>query len=101
VSVLLPRSAAVGLSRAREAATSCSKSTTTGAAWRKRRALWARTATRSAILLCAVAEPLQPLQDAVVRVAAGEQTAAAACRDLISAEACSASLAKWNSAHLF
>jgi hypothetical protein len=35
-----------------------------------------------------------------VRVAAGVQTAAASCRDLISAEACSASLAEWNAAHL-
>jgi hypothetical protein len=35
-----------------------------------------------------------------VRVAAGVQTAATSCRDLISAEACSASLAEWNAAHL-
>jgi WD40 repeat protein len=48
----------------------------------------------------AVAEPLPPLQDAVVRVAAGEQTAAAACRVLISADACSVSFAEWNAAHL-
>jgi hypothetical protein len=32
----------------------------------------------------AVSEPLPPLQDAVVRVAAGQMTAAAACRELIS-----------------
>jgi WD domain, G-beta repeat len=48
----------------------------------------------------AVAEPLPPLQDAVVRVATGEQTAAAACRELISADACSASLAEWSAGHL-
>jgi hypothetical protein len=48
----------------------------------------------------AIPEPLPPLQDAVVRVAAGVLTAAAACRDLISADACSASLAEWSAGHL-
>jgi hypothetical protein len=47
----------------------------------------------------AIAEQLSPLQDSVVRVAAGEQTAAVACRDLISAEACSVSLAECAAAH--
>jgi hypothetical protein len=47
-----------------------------------------------------VAEPLPPLQDAVVRVAAGALTAAAACRELISADACSVSLAEWSAGHL-
>jgi hypothetical protein len=57
----------------------------------------AATAAASAL---AVAEPLPPLQNAVVRVAAGEQTAAAACRELISADACSVSLAEWSAGHL-
>jgi hypothetical protein len=55
--------------------------------------------TAAAVSALAVAEPLPPLQNAVVRVAAGEQTAAAACRDLISAEACSVSLAECAAAH--
>jgi hypothetical protein len=48
----------------------------------------------------AIAVPLPPLPDAVVRVAAGERTAAVACRELISAAACSASLAEWSAGHL-
>jgi hypothetical protein len=47
-----------------------------------------------------VADSLPRLQDAVVRVAAGEQTATAACRDLISADSCSSSLAEWSAGHL-
>jgi WD domain, G-beta repeat len=45
-------------------------------------------------------EPLPPLQNAVVRVAAGDLRASAACRELICADACSVSLAEWNAAHL-
>jgi hypothetical protein len=48
----------------------------------------------------AITEPLPPLQDAVVRVAAGQMTAADACRELISAETCSVSLAEWSAGHL-
>jgi hypothetical protein len=48
----------------------------------------------------AITDSLPPLQNAVVRVAAGTLTAAAACRDLISAGVCSESLAEWNAAHL-
>jgi hypothetical protein len=48
----------------------------------------------------AVAEPLTLQQDAVVREAAGEQTVAAACREHISADACSVSLAEWSAGHL-
>jgi hypothetical protein len=47
-----------------------------------------------------VVEPLPPLQYAVVRVAAGELSAADACRGLISADICSASLAEWSAGHL-
>jgi hypothetical protein len=48
----------------------------------------------------AVAEPLPPLQNGIVRVAAGQMTAAAACRELISADSCSVSLAEWTAGHL-
>jgi WD domain, G-beta repeat len=54
----------------------------------------------AAASVLAVAGPLPPLQDAVVRVATGELTAAAACRDLISCGASSASLAEWSAGHL-
>jgi hypothetical protein len=43
---------------------------------------------------------LPPLHDAVVLVAAGALTTATACRDLISADACSMSRAVWSSGHL-
>jgi hypothetical protein len=49
--------------------------------------------------MLAVTEPLPPLQDAVVRVAVGQMTAAGACRELISAEACSVSLPEWSAGH--
>jgi hypothetical protein len=42
----------------------------------------------------AIAEPLSPLQNSVVLVAAGALTARVACRDLISTDSCSLSLAE-------
>jgi hypothetical protein len=53
----------------------------------------------ASVLALALAEPLPPLQGALVRVAAGALTAAAACRDIIAAYACSASLAECAAAH--
>jgi hypothetical protein len=54
----------------------------------------------AAVSALVVPELLPPLQDAVVRVAAGTLTATTACHDLISADACSLSLAEWSAGHL-
>jgi WD domain, G-beta repeat len=66
----------------------------------KRQGAAALPESASAASSLAVAGQLPPLQDALVRVAAGELTAAAVCRDLISADICSASLAEWCAGHL-